>query len=215
MFRRLISYLWPIAEARAEGRHGTLTVRWEAGAKVLNSVEGNQSFGALHRVWQEVFAHLELGTRVPRNVLLLGLGGGSVPAILRDELGIDAPITAIELDPKMVQLARDHFALDRHRDLEVITGDATIQIHALRERFQLVVVDLFADLDLARGVDSRAFLHGLRDRCAEDGVVCFNTVAYDPVSDRRCQAVHDHGLIVFNRVEELRLEEVNRLFIMS
>lgn len=192
-----------------------LTVRWEAGTKVLNSVEGNQSFGALHRVWQAVFAHLRLNQRPPRHVLLLGLGGGSVPAILREELAIAAPITAIELDPGMVQLARMHFALDRHRNLEVILGDATIQVHALRDRYDLVVVDLFADLDLARGVDSRAFLHGLRDRCAENGVVCFNTVAYDSASDWRCQAVHDHGLNVFHRVQELRQEEVNRVFIMS
>ena len=215
MLRRIISYFWPIAETRAEGRHGELTVRWEAGTKVLNSVQGNQSFGALHRVWQAVFAEVLVQGSPPREVLLLGLGGGSVPAILRDELGIAARITAIELDPTMVQMARDHFALERHQDLQVILGDATIQVHAIRQRFDLVLVDLFDDLDLARGVDSRAFLHGLRDRCAEGGLVCFNTVAYDEASDRRCQAVHDHGLTVFRRVHELRLEEVNRVFILS
>ncbi|MGV3636701.1 MAG: fused MFS/spermidine synthase [Flavobacteriales bacterium] len=215
MLRRLISYLWPIAETRAEGRHGELTVRWEAGTKVLNSVQGNQSFGALHRVWQAVFAHVLLEDAPPKEVLLLGLGGGSVPAILRDERGITARITAIELDPMMVQVARDHFALERHQDLHVILGDATIQVHAIRQRFDLVLVDLFDDLDLARGVDSRAFLHGLRDRCVEGGVVCFNTVAYDAASDRRCQAVHDHALAVFSRVHELRLEDVNRVFILS
>ncbi|MBX2971801.1 MAG: fused MFS/spermidine synthase [Flavobacteriales bacterium] len=215
MFRRLLSHLWPVNEAHADGLHGELAVRWEAGRKVLNSAQGNQSFGALHRVWQDVFTHLALHKAPPRSVLLLGLGGGSVPAILRTELGIGAPITAIELDPAMVKLARRHFGLDSHQGLEVIMGDATIQVHALRQRFDLVLVDLFADLDLARGVDSRAFLHGLRDRCGEGGTVCFNTVAYDEESDRRCQAVHDHALAVFGRVDELRLEELNRVFILS
>lgn len=215
MWRRTLSILWPQMEARATGRHGELSVRWEAGSKVLNSPNGNQSFGALHRVWQVVFAKLRLSERPPQQVLLLGLGGGSVPAILRDELGIAAPITAIELDPTMVHLARTHFDLDRHRDLHVLEGDATIQHHALKERFQLVVVDLFADLDLAHGVDSKAFLRGLRERCAPDGVVCFNTVAYDPISERRCQAVHDLSLMLFDRVDEIRLEAWNRVFILS
>lgn len=202
-----------MTEATAEGRSGPLTVRWENGRKVLNTAHANQSFGALHRVWQQTLDHVLLPEAPPSNVLLLGLGGGSVPAILRRELQIDAPLTAIELDPKMVELARAHFDLDAVRALEVIIGDATIQVHALRSRFDLVLVDLFDDLDLARGVDARGFLHGLRDRCDDGGVVCFNTVAYDEASDRRCQAVHDHAQRVFHAVEELRLEGMNRMFI--
>lgn len=202
-----------MTEVTVDGLSGKLTVRWENGRKVLNSAFGNQSFGALHRVWQQTFEHVLLPEAPPRSVLLLGLGGGSVPAILRNELGVTAPITAVELDPAMVELARRHFALDGIPEMKVISGDATIQIHALKERFDLVLVDLFDDLDLARGVDSRGFLHGLRDRCADGGVLCFNTVAYDEASDVRCQAVHDHAQRVFHAVEELRLEGLNRMFI--
>lgn len=215
MIRRWLSHLWPITQQRETGHFGELTVRWEVGTKVLNSTNGNQSFGALHRVWQAVFDELDLRNDPPRDVLLLGLGGGSVPTILRDELGIHSPITAVELDPAMVRIARSHFGLDRHADLQVITGDATIQVHALRQRYELVVVDLFDDLDLARGVDARTFLHGLRDRCDEGGLVSFNTVRHDEASDRRCEAVLAHAKAIFREVYEFRLEEVNRVFIMS
>lgn len=213
--RRYLSFLWPQAGTSFEGQNGPLHVRWEAGHKVLNSDFGNQSFGALHRVWQRTFAHLDLRDRPPGSVLLLGLGAGSVPAILREELGCQAPITTVELDPVMVQLARSEFGLDRHAQLTVKMGDATVQVHAMRKRFDLVLVDLFADLDLARGVDSRAFVHGLRDCCDHGGMVCFNTVAYDAASNARCQAVHDHLARVFSTVHELRLEGMNRMFIAS
>jgi len=202
-----------MVETHTNGQFGRLEVRWENGRKVLNSNHGNQSFGALHRIWQRTFVHLGLTDEPPGSVLLLGLGGGSVPHILREELGLTMPITAIELDPVMLTLARSHFDLDRHTDLEVITGDATIQIHALKERFDLIIVDLFDDLDLARGVDSRSFMHGLRDRCASDGIVCFNTVAYDETSKMRCHAVKEHGQRIFHAVEELVLEDVNKVFI--
>lgn len=213
MWRRYLSYLWPMNEDLADGRHGPLTVRWEAGRKVLNSLQGNQSFGALHRVWRQVFDHLRIVGDPPETLLLLGLGGGSVPVILRDELSMNVPITAIELDPAMVVVARKHFDLDKHTDLRIMLGDATIQVHVMRERFDLILVDLFDDLDLARGVDARTFIHGLRDRCAEGGTVCINTVAYDDASDARCQSVHDHALRIFNTVVELRLEGMNRVFI--
>ncbi len=215
MLRRILSWLWPISETTVAGRFGKLEVRWENGRKVLNSAAGNQSFGALHRVWQATMAHLNLVENPPRSVLLLGLGGGSVPAILWEEMGLVARITAVELDPAMVSIARSHFGLDRFTDLNVVLGDATIQVHALPDRYDLVLVDLFDDLDLARGVDSRSFMHGLRDRCAEGGTVCVNTVAFSDASESRCETVKAHGQRVFHSSEELVLEHVNRMFIFK
>lgn len=208
---RWISWLWPVPKAGAEGRHGPLEVRYEAGRLVLNSAHGNQSFGSLHRVWQEVFKEIGVKDCPPANVLLLGLGGGSVPHILRNETGIAAPITAVEIDPAMIALGRSHFGLGRYADLRIVEGDAIVHVHGDRQRYDLVVVDLFADLDLARGVDTLGFAHALRDRC--QGVLCFNTVAHDGPSSARCQRVHDHLHKVFPSVDELRLEGVNRVFI--
>jgi len=199
--------------AEAQGRHGPLEVRWELGRKVLNSANGNQSFGSLHRVWQRVFAHLDLRADPPKQVLMLGLGAGSVVQILRAELGIPAPITAIEIDPVMVRLAQDHFDLARHTNIEVIQGDAIVQVQALKKGYDMLVVDLFDDLDLAQGVDTRGFSHGLRDRCAEGGVVCFNTVSYDAASELRCSRILDNLRRIFSTVEEFRTEELNRVFI--
>jgi spermidine synthase len=209
--KRWLSWLWPVPVDRAQTRNGTAEVRWEAGRLVLNSANGNQSFGSLHRVWQEVFAELHLREKPPLGVLMLGLGGGSVPRILRDELGTDAPITAVELDPAMVQLGRRYFGLDKHVQLRILEGDATVHIHSLRERFDLVLVDLFDDLDLARGVDTMGFAHALRDRCS--GTLCFNTVAFDAASEERCQRVQENLRRVFGSVDELRLMGVNRVFI--
>jgi spermidine synthase len=210
---RVLSWLWPLRVAVLPGRSGDLELRWENGRLVVNSAQGNQSFGSLHRVWQRVLERVLVPGQPPANVLLLGLGGGSAPTILRKERGLRMPITAVEWDPAMVALARQHFGLDALGDITVVEGDATIQVHALTGRFDLVLVDLFDDLDLARGVETMGFLHGLRDRCADGGVVCFNTVAYDEASDARCQRVHDGMQRVFHTVEEVRLEEMNRVFV--
>ncbi len=208
-----LSWVWPVRTGQTQGRHGLLEIRWEYGRKVLNSSHGNQSFGSLHSVLQGAFAYMDLGHAPPRDVLLLGLGGGSAIHILRQELDIRCPITAVEIDPAMVELARSEFGLDTYPDVQVVLGDAIIHVQAMRHRFGIVVVDLFADLDLAQGVDTAGFAHALRDRCAEDGVVCFNTVSYDKPSDARCAKVKDRLSRVFGSVEEFRTEEFNRVFI--
>lgn len=209
--RRMLSYLWPVRLAQAEGRHGPLQVRYEAGELVLNSTHGNQSFGSLHRVWQQVFEQMGLVEQSWGSVLLLGLGGGSVPSILRKEFGHDAPITAVEIDPAMVELGRRYFGLGGIPELRIVEGDATLLVHALTERYDLVIVDLFDDLDLARGVDTMGFAHAMRERCT--GTLCFNTVAYDAASGARCQRVKENLGRVFNTVDEMLLEGVNRVFI--
>lgn len=211
---RLLSWVWPVTMERTEGAFGPLQLRWEYGRLVLNTPNANQSFGSLHRVWQNVLEQ-EIGTPSPRHVLALGLGGGSVVHILRKERDLTMPITVVELDPVMVKLARTRFGLEGMTGVEVITGDATIQVHALRERYDLVLVDLFADLDMARGTDSRAFVQGLRDRCADSGKVCFNTVGYDARSTQRCDRIQQLLCDAFGDVREWRTEDFNRVFVSS
>lgn len=211
---RFLSYFIPVKIHTVDGKFGPLEIRWENGRKVLNSVNGNQSFGSLHRVWQnalnEVFKELK-----PKTVLMLGYGGGSGAHILRKELNTSAAITAIELDPAMIELAISHFGAEKIDRITMIQGDAVVRIHALKERFDLILVDLFEDLDLARGVDTSGFIHGLRDRCELGGMVCFNTVAYDDVSGNRSQKITDQLERTFNAVNEFRYEGVNRMFIAN
>lgn len=213
-FIRLLSYIFPIRAQLANGKFGPLEVRWENGRKVLNSVNGNQSFGSLHRVWQNALSEAFKDLR-PKTVLMLGYGGGSAAFILRNELRSTALITAIELDPCMIDLAASHFGSKSIEHFTMIHGDAIVQIHALKDRFDLILVDLFEDLDLARGVDTSGFAHGLRDRCEHGGMVCFNTVAYDEISGKRSQRIADHLGRVFNSVNEFRYEGVNRVFIAN
>ena len=211
LLKRIMSLIWPVPSARMAGRHGLLEARYEYGRLVLNSARGNQSFGSLHRVWRSVFAYLGLRDAPPASVLLLGLGAGSVPSILRRELRLPCPITAVEIDPVMIDAGRRWFGLARWPALTVIEGDATVQVHALKDRFDLVLVDLFDDLDLAPGTDTLGFAHAVRDRCT--GTLCFNAVDYDDQSGARCDKVLSNLKRVFGTVDELRLEGVNRVFI--
>ena len=145
---RLLSHFWPIRVERVEGKHGPLEIMWEYGRLVLNSARANQSFGGLHHVWQRSFAAVGLKERRIGRVLLLGLGAGSVVHILRRELGIMAPIVAVDDDPVMVQIAREHFSLGHHAGVEVVIDDAFDALQRITGPFDLIVVDLFTEMDV-------------------------------------------------------------------
>lgn len=212
---RLLSLLYPVSVERTEGRFGPLEVRWELGRKVINTAHANQSFGALHRVLRAALPGAVSGIADLRTVLLLGLGGGSAVHILRSELKMDPHITAIELDPVMIDLAARHFAMAGDARLTVIQGDATVLVHALRERYDLVVVDLFADSDPAEGTGTQGFIHALRDKVADGGRLVYNTMAHDELTEARSERVLKLLQRTFLEVSTVRSEGLNRVFVAN
>lgn len=167
-------------EVTSSAHHPHLEVCWVRGRKILDGATVNYSFGGLHDVFDEAFRRIELGRRPIRSVLLLGLGAGSVVHLLRRTHGVRAPITAIEIDPVVVDLARRHFALDAWPNLEVVVGDAIAWVGATTRRFDLVVVDVFLEARVPDACSSEPFLRALAERVAPGGLVLVNLVAGRP-----------------------------------
>ncbi len=127
------------------GPNGRLELWLINGKKVLNSKHANQSFDSLHRIFQKLFLKIDLIKSSPENILLLGLGGGSVPTIIFDELHLDCHITAVEHDPIMIAIARKEFDLDRFKNLSIVETDAFKYVIHAQHKFDFIIVDLFID----------------------------------------------------------------------
>jgi spermidine synthase len=82
-----------------------------------------------------------LAARRRRRVLMLGLGAGSVARVLR-VLDPGARIVGVELDRDVVRLARRHFGLDA-LDVEVVVDDVFHYLRQTRQRFDLIIEDVF------------------------------------------------------------------------
>lgn len=72
------------------------------------------------------------------NVLVLGLGGGTVPRYL--ESSLNAKIEAVEIDKRMEAIARNYFSLG---NTKVIIDDARHFIEASHRKYDLIVFDLY------------------------------------------------------------------------
>lgn len=125
---------------------GKLEVWSHLGKKILYSANATQSFDTLHQLFQKVFPKIGLPKNPPNKVLLLGLGGGSVVTILRDELLIDAPIDAVDLDPVIIEIAHKHYNIGRYKNLTITQADAYAYVQNPKATgYDLIVADLFAD----------------------------------------------------------------------
>lgn len=173
---------------RSSAHHAFLEVSIVRGRTVLDGATVNYSFGGLHQVFAEAFERLAVADRDLRSILLLGLGAGSVVELLRRKGRVKAPITALEIDPVMVEIAREHFGLSRWKNLEVITADAVAWVAHENRRFDLVVVDLFDEAVIPPACRTPWFLRRLRDHLAPGGLLVFNVVASKPAARQEALA---------------------------
>lgn len=113
----------------------------------------------------------------PATTLILGLGAGTVARLLTARFG-NVRIVGVEHDPAVVALAREHFDIDSVSlpGLEIVEGDAYGYTASAGERFDLICVDLYDGLTLARGTLAKPFLRDVKRRLAPGGLVIVNLV---------------------------------------
>jgi spermidine synthase len=144
---------------------------------MLNSSNANYSFGNLHLIFQMAFKDSKLSFRSDANVLLLGMGGGSVVDILRREYDFQGRITAIEIDPLVITLYKTYFEKANSNPIELICEDAKLAIENLPEKsFTLLVCDLFVDLEVPLFVWSETFIRSMNRILSADGILYLNVI---------------------------------------
>jgi SAM-dependent methyltransferase len=151
-------------------------------------VPGRDTTGS---VWDALVAPLLLlPPRRRRRVLVLGLGGGSAARVLR-ALAPAARIVGVERDRAVLEAARRRLGLGA-LGLRVIEADARTQPDRLRQRFDLIVEDLFEGR--GRGVHKpawvdAAWLARLARRLAPGGLLVSNALDEAPALARAFERI--------------------------
>ena len=101
---RLLSFFYLITRKINSDYNGTLEITWYNGKKQLNTKNANYSYGLLQKILKIGLQKIDL--RPSKNILLLGLGGGSVIKTLRDDFDYQQYITAIDIDPVIINIAQ-------------------------------------------------------------------------------------------------------------
>lgn len=213
-FRRLLSYLVPLTRRVPSAHSGTLEITTWRGYKVLNTASANYSYGSLQRVLRYGLRFVPV-TDATAPVLILGLGGGSVLPLLRREQGRTGVITAVELDPAVLQVAAEEFEVKPGPELALVCADAFAWLPtAPPDFFELVVVDLFLDLALPAGLGEGEFWQQLRRVLRPGGWALCNLLVTADLQPGARPLPEFLEELCFT-VKDMEVEQLNRLLILQ
>ncbi|HEX4049489.1 MAG TPA: fused MFS/spermidine synthase [Steroidobacteraceae bacterium] len=113
----------------------------------------------------------------PHTVLIIGLGGGTLPRTL-EKLLPDAQIDVVEIDPAIVRVARDYFSFQGDARVHIIVQDGrAFARQALRgsKRYDLIMLDAYERQYIPEHMLTREFLQEVRGLLTPGGIVAANT----------------------------------------
>lgn len=121
----------------------------------------------------------------PASVLIVGLGGGTLPMALRDLLP-NARIDTVEIDEAVVRVAKEYFGYREDEYNRAIIQDARVygKRSALRGlTYDLIILDAFNGEYIPEHLMTVEFLEEMRALLSDDGVLVANTFASSQLYD--------------------------------
>ena len=174
MIKKAISHFVPITKKIRSAYSGQLEITWINGRKVLETKNANYSYGSAHRVLK--FSLDQIKLEGLREVLLLGVGGGSAIKILRETHGYPGNITAIDIDPVIIRIADEEFGITGDGNTRIICSDAMDFIKQENKKYDLIIIDLFIDNKVPGQFLSPEFWTPLLGILAQNGYFIFNSI---------------------------------------
>lgn len=81
----------------------------------------------------------------PKRIAIIGLAGGTLARVMDDAApaGARPELTGVELDPEVVRLAREHFALDA-TPMRIVEGDGRMFLATAKGSYDVIVADAYS-----------------------------------------------------------------------
>jgi spermidine synthase len=180
MFKQIASYILPLKiEVCSSMYSDLLEVTLSNGRYVLNSANANYSFGSLHAIFKGAFKDIGIENLNISNCLMLGLGGGSVVDLLRKTHHQTMPITAVEIDPVIIELGKKYFDLNTHEKLSIVNMDALEFVKTSRSVYDMIVIDLYIDDVVPSVFHTKEFVLNLKNCTHKNTMILFNKMIND------------------------------------
>ncbi len=109
----------------------------------------------------------------PRRVLVVGLGGGTIPSFLHKHYP-RTRIDAVEIDPVVVDVAQRFFGVREDENLRLHVDDGRKFIERCREPYDIIFLDAFGADSIPYDLATREFLLAVRKALTPEGVVVGN-----------------------------------------
>ena len=191
MIKRLLSYILPVKIYQKKSEFSkNLEVTWNNGYLVLDSENTNYSFGSLQRVLKKGLKYIGYERiNTFENILILGVAGGSVIETIKNDIKFKGKITGVEIDATAIEIANKYFGLNNYKNVEIIIEDAFEFVLKTKEKYDLIVIDIFQDTTMPNFLFEDFFINRINLLLKVNGFILFNTMVLD-YQDRRRNAIY-------------------------
>ena len=193
-----LSYLFEFhVESASSPFNPHLYVSLKKGRYQLSTANAIYSYDDLYDNFDTAFNRLDWESLATQEVLLLGLGLGSVPFILENKWGIHSKYTAVEIDESVIYLAEKYRLSTLQSPVCTVCADALAFAYHCIESYDLIIVDLFQDDKIPEAFWEKDFLEEIKRIQNDNGLVLFNHLA---ITDEQKERSYRYFKEVFSMI---------------
>jgi len=111
-----------------------------------------------------------------KRMLLIGVGGGSIPKKFNKEFP-NMVIDAIDLDPEVIRIAKDHFNLAENKNLALHAQDGRLFMARTKHQYDIIMLDAYFTDSMPFHLATKQFFELARKKLAPNGVVVANLIS--------------------------------------
>ena len=146
----------------------------------FNRARGSQSVVNIHDPYELKFPYTQAAFVVPtfldqepERILILGLGGGSIPRVMAKYYP-DIPIDVVEIDPDVINISKRFFFFEPTKMMKVISMDGRRFLRSSRDRYDIIFLDAYDDQSIPFHLTTKEFFEIVKQRLTPTGVVAAN-----------------------------------------
>ncbi len=180
-WKRFLSYFraFKLEECTSSEVNPKLDLYLKQGRYQLCTPHAVYSYGDLYDNFTRSFDAIDLDLLDIKRVLVLGFGLGSIPFILEEVFEKTYDYTAIELDCKVIDMAKKYVLPEMKSSVDLICEDALHFVNNCKEKFDLIAMDIFIDDTVPKDFEKDEFLIKLKNLLSIEGVLLYNRLSFN------------------------------------
>ena len=111
-----------------------------------------------------------------KKMLLIGLGGGSIPKKLTKEFP-NLDIDAVEIDPEVIKFAKDHFNVKESKQLRLHAQDGRLFLTRTQSQYDIIMLDAYFTDAMPFHLATKEFFELAQRKLAPNGIVVANLIS--------------------------------------
>ena len=178
--KKFFSYLSDILlEKKSTPYNPVLKLYLSKGQLKLITKGAVYSYGNLYYNFRDSFQKLDITNRKIQDVLILGLGTGSIIQILEQKFRRNLNYDVVEIDPVVATLFEKYKNGYINTTCNIYIADAFQYLKSNHKKYDLICMDIFCDKTVPEIFESEEFLLNLKNALDDAGLMLYNRLNID------------------------------------